>query len=308
MSYAIPNYVDGWLGSEKETTVVPNPTFPFGNYPTPDTYSRVYDRQYEILPALFLPKTANRTSWTNPLTYSEDFTNAAWTKTNLTPTIVATPVAPDGRASLNKLLETVTNGEHSATQAATTTAAPWEFIAFAVGGLGRDWIKLSFTDSAAAVFSAFFNITSGYAISPSAGTTAIVRPLGNSQYQLILRFTPAAGAGTWKANVASSGSTISYAGDVAKGVYLWGAQIALGAEAPYISTTTTTRTILAPDRDVYDPFAYLTNGLDRHRLVAGFQGNVEHITLWQVNTQNLSAHVLAFRRSRSSLMYALRIL
>jgi hypothetical protein len=82
----IQPYVDGWLGTERELTVIPVPQFPFRNNPTPDTYSRVYERQYQVQPKLFIPKIANRTAWTNLLTYSEQLDNAAWTKTNLTVT------------------------------------------------------------------------------------------------------------------------------------------------------------------------------------------------------------------------------
>lgn len=256
MAYPNIRYADGWFGSEKELTVIPTPYFPFQRNPIPDTYSRTYQRRYQASPKLFLPKITRRTACTNLLTYSEDFTNAAWTKTNLTPT-AASGTAPDGNTTLNKLLETVTNGEHNATQAATVTAAATELFCFAVGGLSRDWIRLAFIDSASTTFSAFFNVTSGYAISPSGGVTALVVPLGNGQTQCILRFTPAAGAGTWKVNVSTDGSTISYAGDVTKGIYLWGAQIAAGMQTPYISTTTTSRAVSAPDRDKTDAMAYL---------------------------------------------------
>lgn len=255
---AAPNtpYVDGWLGPEREISVIPKPQFPFRNNPTPDTYSRAYERMYYAEPRLFIPKVANRTAWTNLLTYSEQLDNAAWTKTNLTVT-ANVGTAPDGQATLDKLLETVTNGEHSATQAATVTAAATEVSVFAVGGLTRLWIRLAFIDSAATTFSAFFNIASGYIGTKSAGVTAKIVALGNGQFRCVIQFTPAAGAGTFKANVSTDGTTISYAGTTTVGVYLWGAEVATGTETPYISTTTVARAISAPDRDKVDPMAYL---------------------------------------------------
>lgn len=252
----LPPYVDGWLGNERESSVIPKPQFPFAKNPTPDTYSRLYERNYFVEPRLFLPKIASRTAWTNLLTYSEQLDNAAWTKTNLTATANAA-TAPDGQTTLDKLLETVTNAEHSVTQAATVTAAPTEVSVFAVGGLTRLWIRLAYIDSAATTFSAFFNIASGYLGTKSAGVTAKIVALGNNQFRCVIQFTPAAGAGTFKANVSTDGATISYAGTIANGVYLWGAQVTTGTETPYISTTSATRAISAPDRDKVDPMAYL---------------------------------------------------
>ncbi len=136
MPTAIQPYVDGWLGTERETSVIPQPQFPFAKNPTPDTYSRLYERTYLVQPRLFLPKITNRTAWTNLLTYSEAFDNAAWTKTNLSITANST-TAPDGQVTMDKALETVTNGEHSATQGATVTAAATEVSIFATAGLTR---------------------------------------------------------------------------------------------------------------------------------------------------------------------------
>jgi hypothetical protein len=257
MATTLPPYVDGWFGTEQELTVIPKPLFPFRSNPTaPDTYSRLYERMYQVQPKLFLPKITNRTSWSNLVTYSEALDNAAWTKVNATITADA-GTAPDGQTTLDKVLETVTNGEHSVAQAATVTAAVTEASFFAVGGLTRSWIRLAFTDSAATAFTGFFNIASGYTGTASAGVTSIIVPLGNNQFRCVIRFTPAAGAGTLKANISSDGATISYAGNTANGVYLWGGQVTTGSQTPYISTTTATRTISAPDRDRTDPMAYL---------------------------------------------------
>lgn len=252
-------YQDGWVGSEgKQLTVVPRARFPFANNPTPDVFSRAYERDWIVYPPLFVPLMARRTSWTNLVTYSEDLTNAAWTKVNGT-AAAGVATAPDGNTTMGRLLETVTNGEHSVAQGATMTAVASEVSIFAAGGLTREWIKVSFTDSAATVFSAFFNVLRGYFVGASAGTTARIIPLGAGFFRCVLQFTPAAGAGTLKINISSDGSTISYAGTTTAGVYLWGAQVNAGDSAPYASTTTATRTINVPDRDPADPFAFLVN-------------------------------------------------
>lgn len=292
----ITPYVDGWFGTERELTVIPVPRFPFENNPnTPDTYSRLYDRTYIASPKLFVPKIARRTSWTNLLTYSEQFDNAAWTKTNATIT-ANTGTAPDGQTTLDKLLETVTNGEHSISQSATVTVAATEASVFAVAGLTRTWIRIAFTDSAATVFTAFFEIGSGFVGTVSAGVTAKIVPLGNNQVQCVIKFTPAAGAGTFKVNTSTNGSTISYAGSTSAGVYLWGAQVATGSEAPYISTTSATRAVAAPDRDKNDPLAYLIS--EEEPIITSSEAVEIHRTFGRVpSTQVMPSSIQMFRPS-----------
>lgn len=252
-------YVDGWLGSAgKELTLIPRVRFPFGNNPTPDTLSREYDRDWLVYPPLYVPRVGVRTSWTNLVTYSEDLTNAAWTKTN--GGAAASTVSPDGRGFWQRFLETTANAEHSVSHAGTIAgpvSGTHEVSIFALGGLGREWIKLSFVDSGAVAFSAFFNIAAGFVGPLGAGTTAVIVPMVGGGFRCSIRFTPAnSGAGTLKVNVATSSTTISFTGDAAKGVYLWGAQLVVSSGAPYVSTTTATRTIIVPDGDP-DPFAFL---------------------------------------------------
>lgn len=257
----ITPYVDGWWGAERQLTIVPRPKFPFKNYQTPDTYSRVYERDYEARPNNFIPRVGLRFSWTNLLTKSEEFDHANWTKTNLT----VTPnngTAPDGQTTLDTLLETVTNAEHSVAQPAVVAATAQEASVFAVAGLTRRWVRLAFVDSAAATFSAFFDVLSGIAVNPSAGVLAKIVALGNGQFRCVIRFTPAAGAGTFKINVATDSSTINYAGTTLAGIYLWGAQVMAGLETPYVATTTVARAVSAPERDQRDPLAYLVSEED----------------------------------------------
>lgn len=260
-------YVDGWFGKEREITVRPNPGFPFGGNPTPDTYSRTYDRQFQVVPANYVPKIANRTAYTNLLTYSQDLTNAAWAK-NSSAAALSAVLAADGTLSLDSLLELAATAEHSVTQAATVTAAPTMMGGFGKAGLTRSWIRLAFTDSAAAVFYAYFNIASGQVGALSAGVTAAIFPLGNGDFWCVAKFTPAAGAGTFKVSLSADGvnANLSYAGNAAYGAYVWGLQVATlptaGATGPalcgpYVSTTTASRSVLSPDVDPKDPMAYM---------------------------------------------------
>lgn len=250
------SYVDGWVGDEVEVTVVPPPRFPFRYNPIrPDTFTREYAREFDVLPLNFLSALPNRTTWANVVTRSETIAHADWTKTNVTATD-ANAVAPDGNTTMAKLLESSATGEHSITQAATVTAAPWEFSVFVKGGLTRTFLRLAFIDSAAVTRYAYFCFGSAF-VGTTSGVTAKLVALGDGYFRCVIQCTPAAGAGTFKVNIASSGSSISYAGNTADGLYLWGAQATLGAETPYVSTTTVARTVSAPDRDPVDPLSLL---------------------------------------------------
>lgn len=256
-----PRQFDGNPRTERELTVRPKIERPFKNAPIPDIYARIYRRKYAVGAGWHVPRIAVRTAWTNLLTYSQAFDNAAWTKTNATATAAA-GIAPDGTVTMASLLETVTNGEHSATQAGSPTAAAHVLSVFALP-LGRSYLRLAFTDSATTVFSAFFDVTRGRVFSQSAGVAATIQKQPDGQFRCSMLFTPAAGAGTVKLNTSTDGTTISYAGDIAKGLYLWGAEMKAGSVAgPYVPTTGTTATISAPDTDADDPLAYLVEETD----------------------------------------------
>jgi hypothetical protein len=250
-------YVDGWVGRERPLSVVPEPEFSFKNNPTPDTYSRLYTRQYEEFARPFISKMGIRLPWTNIILQSEDFATS-WTAANVSLTAGAA-TAPNGDATMTAVMETTANGQHSLSQAANATAAPWEFSVFAKGGLTQQYVRLSFIDSAAVTHHAYFNIVGGFLGGKSTGVSSKIVNLGNGDFRLVMQVTPAAGAGSFKINISADGAAISYIGNTANGVYLWGAQVNLGRESPYVSTTTVARTISAPLRDPEDPFAFLIN-------------------------------------------------
>lgn len=258
----MPRYVDGWFSGERQLTVIPEPRFPFRQNVAPDIYSRAYEREYVVTPAQFVPRLDIRTTWTNLLQHSEALDQSSvWTLTNASVT-PDTATAPTGLGTMDAVKETAANAEHSIAQAVTVTNEAFEFMIFARRGLSRDFIRLAFTDSAAAVFSVFFDLSSGRVGTASAGAVGKIIGLGRGNYACVLRCTPAAGAGSFKVNIASGPGTISYAGNTSSGMFLWGAQAAAGTDVPYISTTDAGRTISAPDRDPDDPFAFLIRESD----------------------------------------------
>lgn len=240
-------------------------SFPFTGSATPDVISCCYDRQMLVYPvSSYTPALGDRTSVTNLLTYSEQFDNAAWTKTSATVTANSVSNPMDGATTADTLLEAAANAEHTITQAGTIAASA-ATLSVCVKALGRDWVRLKITDSAATIKTAFFNLSTGVVGTVDSGATSAITQVASGWYRCSLTFTsPASGSATCSIQPSTDGSTVSYLGTTSTGLYLFGAQLQQGASATaYASTTSTTRTISAPNieqaevMDGTDPFAYL---------------------------------------------------
>lgn len=240
------------------------PSYPFANAAIPDTLPVAYDRNMRVLVTSYSPQMATRTSVTNLLTYSEQFDNAAWTKTNTDITANSLANPSSGVVTADVMTETSANGVHDAGQLVTMTATPTVFFVFVRAFNGRSWIRMRVVDSAATSFTCFFNIVTGAVGTAGAGTTGTITSLGNLWYMCQIAFTPAAGVGAAYVNLSTDGSTISYAGDTSYGVTLWGAQVSpASGPVAYIATTSATRTGSSPNLEINettggaDPFAFL---------------------------------------------------
>lgn len=221
---------------------------PFANTITEDTYAVERMVNYEILPAYFLAnqRIASRTAFTNYLPYSEAFnitstTNfpltTGWTATAVTVTADQTANPADGLVTMDKILETTANSEHSVSQAFTFAATSTVISCFLQGGLGRDFVRIKANDGTTS-FTAFFNLTTGV-VGTTANCTATIVQQASGIFRCTMVFTPLAAAGNVYFNSSSDGSTVSYVGDATKGFYGWGAQLERASlVGPYIPTYT----------------------------------------------------------------------
>lgn len=182
----------------------------------------------------------------NLLTNSETFDNAAWSKVRATVTANAI-AAPNGETTADLILETVDAGTHRLSQA--VTIASGATVAFTVRfkqhTVGRN-LSMGIVGGANFV-ETYFSSTDGTVIATgdsvgavfSGKTNTISGPDSAGYYTVTITVTTATVTSLTLFLGVASGTVNSYAGDITKGIYLWGAQIEQGALSAYQRVGTT---------------------------------------------------------------------
>jgi hypothetical protein len=165
---------------------------------------------------------------TNLLTYSEQFDNAAWSKTN-TPITSNANVAPDGTLTADLSIPTTATNNKLIQQNFTYTAGTkYTASVYAkIGGYNR--IRLAIPgvviDGGAERFATFI-LSTGSIVSGFDVEDATITPVGNGWYRCsITQTTTTGGASTLRLYVANDSSAVSFAGDGYSGIFIWGAQL-----------------------------------------------------------------------------------
>lgn len=175
---------------------------------------------------------------TNLLTYSQQFDNAAWSKSNSS-IQVNTVVAPDGTLTADKLVENTASARHElqlVTSLSVTLNAPYSLSAY-LKYAGRQFV--SFARSGYNPESVCFDLVNGTVTATGANATATITPVGNGWYRCSM--VTAVGDVSYNPYIClrtTSGVSVqTYTGDGSSGVYIWGAQLEAGAfPTSYIKT------------------------------------------------------------------------
>ena len=159
---------------------------------------------------------------TNLVLYSDQFDNAAWTKTRCSVT-ANNATSPEGVANADKLVEDGTAAStHPVSQAVTVTAAAQTASCY-LKAAERTWAQINLTGTANAF--ANFNLATGAIGTIGAAATATITAIANGWYRCTITSTTAAGANTFAIYPATGDNVISYNGDGVSGLYVYGAQL-----------------------------------------------------------------------------------
>lgn len=179
---------------------------------------------------------------TNLLTWSENFGDAVWAKTNASVT-TNTAVAPDGATTADKLVEDSTTSIHRLNGTASVSAGVVYTTTVFVKASGRTFLYMNAGAMHAA--QSTFNLSTGTVAATAQGSAAIIS-VGDGWYRCSVTGTAATTQSTqvfFQINNAGIATDTSYTGDGTSGILLWGAQLEAGAfPTSYIPTTSATAT------------------------------------------------------------------
>lgn len=179
---------------------------------------------------------------TNLLTYSEQFDNAAWTKTRSSITANAT-LAPDGTTTADTLVENSANETHYIQDGAISTVATTTYTATVYAKAGtRSRLEL-LVYFGGVPYERGFDLSNGTTFAGTLGgssaTNYSITNAGNGWYRCAITQKTDGTTSSYFRLALNNGSTSLYTGDGTSGLYIWGAQLEAGSSAsPYIPTTT----------------------------------------------------------------------
>jgi hypothetical protein len=178
---------------------------------------------------------------TNLVTFSEQFDNAAWTKTNATIT-ANNSVSPDGYTNADKIVADTVVGVHAVQRGiAVTSGSAFTFSVYAKKS-EYDFVRVTTGTSGGAGLStraSIVNLTNGNIVSETVlGQTKVI-DANNGWYRISVTTSVTTGTGspTFFVGALNNSAGTDFAGNDSDGIFIWGAQLEAGAYATsYIPT------------------------------------------------------------------------
>jgi hypothetical protein len=184
-----------------------------------------------------------RVPW-NLASYSEEFSNSAWTKSATTLT-ANTTVAPNGTTTADTLIENTANSSHQIFQSITNVngATPYTAMIYVKENASRN-VAIRIQDGAFTYGQVVvtYNLNTGALISQVATGNAVIvstsATLTNGYYLIAVSFTINLSTSFRYDVLMVNGTSNSYTGDGTSSIVIWGAQLVEGTTAQtYLPTT-----------------------------------------------------------------------
>ena len=159
----------------------------------------------------------------NKITYSEDFSNAAWDKTNLSLTSNSI-ISPSGVLNSTKLIPNATSSQHKIDITRTVTnGASVSLSAFVKKGE----YKFCCLYEVNSVKGRFFDLSNGTqgGTFGTAPTTSNIENYGADWYRVSITTTVPSTSARYILYVCDTISNTSFLGDATSGIHIWGAQL-----------------------------------------------------------------------------------
>jgi hypothetical protein len=180
----------------------------------------------------------------NLLTYSEQFDNAAWTKTRSSVTDNTT-TAPNGTLTGDTLIPNTDNNTHfiQSSVISFTSGTSYSYTCF-VKAAGYSFLRLAFGATAFPSDNrgACFDLSTGAVGATQAGVTASITSAGNGWFRCSISRAATATANDVvfiESKSQDLATPQTFIGDGTSGAFIWGAMLNLGTTAfDYIPTTT----------------------------------------------------------------------
>ena len=183
---------------------------------------------------------------TNVITYSEDFSNGAWSKQSASIT-ANTTVSPDGTLTGDKLI----GNNATVNTEKFTNRSIYSYVGQTVTGsvyvkkAEYTWVQINLYNSGAYSNRVWVNLDTGAVGTNLSSIPVTVTPVGDSWYRVVLTATiQATGLAFLTFALADAdGDLYTNVGDQYSGTYLWGAQVETGSfPTSYIPTSGSTVT------------------------------------------------------------------